>query len=317
MQVQSLAYVIINSTDLSKWSHYATQVCGLMPSTSMKVDSVAGNPIEFYKMDHRAFRYGVQKAEFDGLFASGWKLKDAVAFKDAMDELSSKKIPFEKIEDETFLASRSANELMVVSDPSGNVLEIMWEDDAHANDGVDFASSCDVEAFITTAENGVDMGLGHVVLHAPVNFEDTHAFYESIGFLDSDITDLSAQGMGKIYFMNCNPRHHSLALWSWGAPTPDTEFRPSPESKAPGCVHLMMEVGSLAEVGSCLDRVNENEVMVTSTLGEHINDEMTSFYMLSPGNFAVEFGFEGNQLDESHQTTHNTVASKWGHKWTG
>jgi 3,4-dihydroxy-9,10-secoandrosta-1,3,5(10)-triene-9,17-dione 4,5-dioxygenase len=79
----------------------------------------------------------------------------------------------------------------------------------------------------------------------------------------------------------------------------------------------MAEVGSLGEVGACLDRVNEREIMVVSSLGEHINDEMVSFYMLTPGNFALEFGYEGIQLDENWKTTHNTEASVWGHKWQG
>jgi 3,4-dihydroxy-9,10-secoandrosta-1,3,5(10)-triene-9,17-dione 4,5-dioxygenase len=79
----------------------------------------------------------------------------------------------------------------------------------------------------------------------------------------------------------------------------------------------MAEVDSIGEVGNCLDRVNERQLPVLSTLGEHINDEMVSFYTLTPGNFAIEFGYDGLQLDESWQTTHNTEASKWGHKWQG
>ena len=50
---------------------------------------------------------------------------------------------------------------------------------------------------------------------------------------------------------------------------------------------------------------------------EHINDEMKSFYMLTPGFFALEFGYEGMQVGEDWETTHNTEASIWGHKWQG
>ncbi len=79
----------------------------------------------------------------------------------------------------------------------------------------------------------------------------------------------------------------------------------------------MTEVGSLREVGNCLNRVTEREIPIISSQGEHIHDEMTSFYMLSPGNFAMEFGCDGVQLDDSHKTTQNTEASIWGHKWYG
>lgn len=54
--------------------------------------------------------------------------------------------------------------------------------------------------------------------------------------------------------------------------------------------------------------------MVISSLGEHINDQMVSFYMLTSGNFALEFGHVGLQLDANWKTTHNTDASIWGNK---
>jgi 3,4-dihydroxy-9,10-secoandrosta-1,3,5(10)-triene-9,17-dione 4,5-dioxygenase len=309
MNVKSLGYLVVQSTDLAKWADYGTNVCGMMEAPGMpKGDAV------YLKMDQRTFRYAIVKGPYDGLLYAGWELENEAAFNAGLAELAAKNIKFEKIEDAAVLASRSVNGLARLADPSGNQLELYWSN--VDTDKADFASPL-VKGFITTAKNGKEMGLGHVVLHAPIDFEGTHNFYRSIGFLDADITDMTAKGMGNIYFMNCNPRHHSLALWSWGAPCPETNFMPSPESKAPGCVHVMAEVGSLSEVGYCLDRVNERKIPVISTLGEHINDEMTSFYMLTPGNFALEYGFDGMQLDDNWKTTHNTEASKWGHKWNG
>ena len=309
MQVKNLAYAVVQSTDQAKWLDYGTNVCGMMESTSMP-----DNGITYLKMDERPFRYAIVKGEMDGLLYAGWDIGTEAEFNAAKDELKSAGIAFEEITDQNELASRAVSGMIRLADPSGNKLELTWATDAQKDDKVPFKSAQDVKAFITKDDKGGEMGLGHVVLHAPIDFEKVHDFYQMMGFKDSDITEMP---MGKIYFMNCNTRHHSLALWNWGAPTPETNFAPSPESKAPGCVHLMAEVGSLREVGTCLDRVNEREIMVVSTLGEHINDEMTSFYMLSPGNFALEFGCDGMQLDENHKTTHNTEASIWGHKWAG
>jgi 3,4-dihydroxy-9,10-secoandrosta-1,3,5(10)-triene-9,17-dione 4,5-dioxygenase len=312
MQVESLGYVVVSSTDLDKWLDYGTNVVGMMQATNMP-----DNGSVYLRMDQRPFRYQIVKGEFDGLLMAGWDLGTEEAFKEAIAELTAKGIAFEKIDSADELAARAVSGLLRLADPSNNQLELYWADPDLAHDDTDFASPLDVKGFITTADNGDDMGLGHVVLHAPIDFEGVHDFYQALGFKDSDITDMSDKGMGKIYFMHCNPRHHSLALWSWGGPCPETNFQPSPESTAPGCVHLMAEVGSLGEVGACLDRVNEREIMVVSSLGEHINDEMVSFYMLTPGNFALEFGYEGIQLDENWKTTHNTEASVWGHKWQG
>ncbi len=312
MQVKSLGYAVIQSTDLTKWESYADDVVGLMRSTSMP-----DNGTLYLKMDERPFRYAIQKGDVDGLLCAGWEVADEAAFDAAQQELTEAGVEFVKVEDATLLAARAVSGLLQLADPSGNKLEIYWANAQLADDGIAFVSPQDVKAFINKDKNGETMGLGHVVLHAPTDFEGTHDFYVSLGLADSDITDMSGVGMGKIYFMHCNARHHSLALWSWGAPCPETDFMPSPESKAPGCVHMMMEVGSLAEVGSCLDRVNAKGLKVTSTLGEHINDEMISFYMLSPGNFAMEFGFDGVQLDSNWKTTHNVAPSKWGHQWSG
>jgi 3,4-dihydroxy-9,10-secoandrosta-1,3,5(10)-triene-9,17-dione 4,5-dioxygenase len=309
MNVKSLGYVVVSSTDLDKWLNYGTNVLGMM-----KAPSMPDNGSVYLKMDQRPFRYAIEKGEYDGLMFAGWDLGSEAAFNDGVAELESKGIAFEKIEDADVLAGRAVSALVRLADPSGNRIELYWSDVA---DSVAFESPLDIEAFVTTADDGSDMGLGHVVFHAPTDFEGTHDFYVSLGFMDADITDMSDKGMGNIYFMNCNPRHHSLALWSWGGPSEETNWQPSPESKAPGCVHLMAEVKTLSEVGKTLDRVNEAEIMVVSSLGEHINDEMTSFYMLTPGNFALEFGCDGIQLPEDWVTTHNTEASKWGHKWQG
>ncbi|NRA41630.1 MAG: VOC family protein [Pseudomonadales bacterium] len=310
MSVKNLGYVVVSSTDLAKWEDYGTNVCGFMKSTSMP-----DNGSVYLKMDDaRPFRYQIVEGPADFLQLAGFDCGSAEGFDAVLATLKTLDAPVEVISDADTLSARAVKALARSADPSGNQLEFYWSD---IEDSVGFESPLDVEKFIVTADDGSDMGLGHVVLHAPTDFEGCHAFYQQLGFKDTDITDMGGDaGMGKIYFMHCNPRHHSLALWSWGGPTAEVPH-PNPESKAPGCVHLMAEVGSIREVGSCLDRVNERQIMIVSSLGEHINDEMKSFYMLTPGNFALEFGYEGMQVGEDWQTTHNTEASIWGHKWQG
>ncbi len=311
MKIKSLGYVVVQAAELEKWEDYGVNVVGMMKSTSMP-----DNGSLYLKMDQRPFRYQIVKSDFDCLLFAGWDLGSEAAFNDGLAELDSKGITYEKITDADTLAARAVSGLARIADPSGNRSELYWT--TQNDDGVAFSSPL-VKKFITTADDGSDMGLGHVVFHAPTDFEGVHEFYKTVfGFKDSDITKLGPDGVaGQICFMHCNPRHHSLAIWNWGAPTPETEFKPSPESKAPGCVHLMAEVGSREEVDACLKRVEERGIMIVSSLGEHINDEMVSFYMLSPGMFAIEFGHQGIQLGDDWQTTHNTEASKWGHEWAG
>ena len=99
-----------------------------------------------------------------------------------------------------------------------------------------------------------------------------------------------------------NPRHHSLALYQAEMPS--------------GCVHLMVEVKTIDEVGYCLDRVLARDIPVTSTLGRHTNDRMLSFYMATPGGFAMEFGCEGLKMDwDNYTPTRSALPSIWGHKF--
>ncbi len=55
----------------------------------------------------------------------------------------------------------------------------------------------------------------------------------------------------------------------------------------------MLEVDQLDDVGRALERVRKHQAPLSATLGRHMNDQMVSFYVRSPGGFDVEFGTEG------------------------
>ena len=94
----------------------------------------------------------------------------------------------------------------------------------------------------------------------------------------------------RVIFMHAdNPRQHSLALYN----------QPHPA----GVVHLMVEVGTLDEVGMALDRVKQAGLPLLATLGRHINDNMCSFYVLAPGGIAVEYGYDGLLVKAVRQST--------------
>ena len=195
-------------------------------------------------------------------------------------------------------------ELLRLQDPAGNTLELYHGGDL---DYLKFVSPLGIASF-ETGFNG-DMGFGHAVLPAP-NLAETHTFYRDVlGFGDSDSMhfkfsdDPADPGLGLKFMHVNNPRHHSLALYQGESPV--------------RCIHLMLEVKSVDEVGYCLDRVLAREIPVTSTLGRHTNDRMLSFYMLTPGGFPMEFGCEGLKMDWSNHTpTKSALPSIWGHKFS-
>jgi 3,4-dihydroxy-9,10-secoandrosta-1,3,5(10)-triene-9,17-dione 4,5-dioxygenase len=122
------------------------------------------------------------------------------------------------------------------------------------------------------------------------------------------ISDLINFDMGpdrppiRIYFMHCgNGRQHSLALAELDDPT--------------GVQHLMVEVKSIDDVGYALDRVHQNGTPLALSLGRHVNDNMLSFYMVTPGGFMMEYGTGASVIDWSnHSIFESTKGSHWGHR---
>lgn len=292
MEIRGLAYVVAESSDLDRWVSYARDVLGMMPSTSTDGDLLI-------KMDERQFRFQVQPGRNDKYLASGWEVANQEAFEQALKVLDAGKVGYE-LGSAELCAKRQVQQLAVVRDPSGNRHEIVW---GFKSDFTHFASPQGVSKFITG-----DYGLGHTVLPAP-DFEKTVAFVRDVlGFGLSDIYNFKPAGDSgptiRIHFFHCeNARHHSLALAEFPAPS--------------GCVHVMVEVDNMPEVGRAMDRMKAQNVQLTATLGQHTNDKMISFYMRSPSNFDVEYGFGGAIVDWAQHITHEfTAVSLWGHDFS-
>ena len=151
-----------------------------------------------------------------------------------------------------------------------------------------------------------DQGLGHVVLPV-LNDSETLAFYtDLLGFRLRDSMRMPGEFFGRpggqvwMRFLGCCPRHHSLAL--------------APMSPAAGIVHLMVEVATLDDVGRALDRCTRRKAPISSTLGRHANDLMVSFYVQTPSGFDIEYGTDGQVVDDSTWVSReSTAVSLWGH----
>ena len=296
LDIRSLGYVLIESPDLSAWREFGTEVLGLMPAPAAPEDGGV-----YFKMDPRPWRFAIQKGTQNRYLLAGWELPDEREFARAQETLKKLKIPFDVCSEQDRVQRKVAG-LIRLKDPSGNTLELYY---GGGLDYAPFVSPLGVSRF-ETGEDG-RMGLGHAVLTAP-KLEETRLFYRDVlGFGDSDYMEVpnpDGSSCG-LYFMHCNnPRHHSVALYGMPA-----------EAFPGGCVHLMVEVDTIDEVGACLDRVGARGIHIFSTLGRHTNDRMLSFYMMTPSGFALEYGCQGRQLDWSRFTPTTTAGrgSLWGH----
>ena len=292
MDIRGLAYVVAESTDLVRWKNYAEGVLGMMTAPSPD----GGLHV---RMDERQFRFAVQPGQRDAYVASGWEVAGQAAFDAALNVLREAGVAF-TLGDAALCGLRRVQQLACFLDPSGNRHELVW---GFQSDFAHFASPTGVSRFVTGS-----IGMGHTVLPA-AEFEKTAVFFRDVmGFGLSDLFNFKPAGDDgptlPIHFFHCNNgRHHSLAIAGFPVES--------------GCVHVMVEVEGMPEVGRALDRMRAHQVQQTATLGQHTNDKVISFYMRCPSNFDIEFGYGGAVVDWREHIAHEfTRVSLWGHDFS-
>lgn len=291
VNIQALGYVVAESTDVSKWRAFAEQVLGMSTAPAPRGGL-------YLKMDEDEFRIAVQAGSADRYVASGWDVASERDFDDVLAALRKAGVEVDEAGAE-LRADRQARRLASFSDPSGNRHELRF---GKTGRSAPFASPIGVKGFKTGA-----YGVGHTVLPT-LQFDASLKFFrEVLGFGLSDVFNFKPAPEApvmRIHFLHTpNGRHHSLALAEMPNPS--------------GCVHLMVEVAEKEEVDRGLERQQRHGVKLMATLGQHENDRMTSFYMLTPGNFAIEYGWGGLILDpKTHQATETQRVSIWGHDFS-
>lgn len=291
MDIAGLGYCVIGATAPRRWIEFGEQLAGFA------AEEREGAAI--LRMDERAVRMLVLPAATNRYFASGWELRSRRAFNATQEELAAKGIAFE-LATAADCALRGISDMLWLLDPAGNRHELFH---GPALASSPFRSPAGVERFVTG-----HLGMGHVVLPAPDIDETRDFLHDVLGFDVSDYMThrpLGADGPAmRIDFLHCdNARHHSVALFGGEVPA--------------GCVHLMVELPSLDEVGRAHDRMGLAGERLMATLGRHSNDRMISFYVATPGGFALELGFGGLQVDWStHSAFEFTAVSEWGHDFS-
>jgi 3,4-dihydroxy-9,10-secoandrosta-1,3,5(10)-triene-9,17-dione 4,5-dioxygenase len=291
MAVRSLAYIVVDATDLDAWERYGCEVMGLQLEKS-------GDPLSF-RMDDRPFRIRIRKAAEDKLVATGLEFPSKDAFDAGLAKLRGAGIALTEAS-AAEAKDRHFQAFVSCRDPGGNPLELGW---GNTVAGTPFISPQGVSGFVTG-----EMGMGHVVLPTTA-YDAARSFYiDLLGFGDSDEMRVHfpggpEAGLGLSFLHASGPRHHAVAFGEFPAPS--------------GLIHAMVEVPTLDDVGLALDRALAAGVHISATLGKHTNDKMVSFYMRTPGGFDIEYGCGGTQYhDWSVVTPTFTIKEDlWGHAW--
>ncbi|MCW2857341.1 MAG: extradiol dioxygenase [Marmoricola sp.] len=295
IDIKSMGYIRVASTDLEAWKLFAGKVLGLAEGRGPTAENL------YYRIDAVSARVVVFPSDVDQLAATGWELADHQALQDAREHLGKAGVAFDEGTPEE-LADRRVQELIRFTDPWDNVFELFH--------GITYESRPVVTPYAATFVTA-DQGMGHIVIPVLDDVEALRFYTEVLGFRLRDSMSMPGEFVGKepgskvwLRFLGVNPRHHSLA------------FLPMPNPSK--CVHVMLEVDQLDHVGRALERVKKYKAPLSATLGRHMNDEMVSFYVRSPGGFDIEFGTEGLQVDPSRWVAReSTAVSYWGHAFGG
>jgi 3,4-dihydroxy-9,10-secoandrosta-1,3,5(10)-triene-9,17-dione 4,5-dioxygenase len=293
--IQSLGYLRIEATDIGAWRAFGTKMLGLVEGRGPEEQAL------YLRMDEFPARLVIVPGEQDRLLAAGWEVPDEGVLRELGRALDAAGVAV-KVGTAAELAERRVGALLRFEDPAGNPLE--------AFSGAALEARPAVSPYGNRFVTGT-MGLGHVVLPAPEEEPALRFYTDVLGFRLRDSMRMAPELFGKpaggpplwMRFLGCNPRHHSLALAPFAAPS--------------GIVHVMMEVATLDDVGRAMDRCARRGAPPSATLGRHANDQMVSFYARAPGGFDIEYGTDGLVVDDRTWVSRETTAiSLWGHSWT-
>ena len=295
IDIKSMGYVRVEATDMEAWKTFNGKVLGLMEGRG----PTEGN--QYWRIDELSARIVVFPGDKDELSCMGWEVADHKALAQAVDHLKDHGVEVATGSPEE-LAERRVQEVVRFSDPFDNVFELFH--------GATYESFPVVPPYAQTFVTG-DQGMGHIVVPVSDDVEALRFYADVLGFRLRDSMSMPGEFVGKepgskvwLRFLGVNPRHHSLA------------FLPMPNPSK--CVHIMLEVDKLDHVGRALERVKKYKAPLSATLGRHMNDQMVSFYVKSPGGFDVEYGCEGLTVDDERWVAReSTAVSYWGHNFGG
>jgi 2,3-dihydroxybiphenyl 1,2-dioxygenase len=280
MTLQTLGYIGVRSAHLDDWQAYASRFLGMQ-----LVDKSEWTLA--FRMDDRKQRLVITAAEDEGAGFFGWEVADSGALETLATRLEQNRVQVAR-GSRALADERHVKDLIVFHDPLGNRLEVFYGAEVAA---APFKPGRSISGFRTGP-----LGMGHAVLNV-TNLDTVMPFYTDI--LGFRLSDYFLKPF-RAFFFHINPRHHSLAFI---------------ESGKNGIHHLMVETCMLDDVGQAYDLALRRPEMIGTTLGRHVNDEVTSFYSWSPSKFLFEYGWGGRSIDPDAWTPQERTEgpSLWGH----
>jgi 2,3-dihydroxyethylbenzene 1,2-dioxygenase len=266
VQVTELGYIGIEVKSPDEWKCFATEVMGMELAHD-------GEPDRCYlRMDYWHHRIVMHSGSSDDLAYLGFRVAGGEEFREMQRQLADAGVEFRICSNEE-AAERRVLELMKLTDPGGNPVEIFHGPEIHGHRP--FHPGRRMHGRFKTG-NG---GLGHCIIRQ----DDVGAAYRFYALLGMRGGVEYKMQMGKHtvepLFMHCNERQHTIAF-GIGA-------------RGSRLNHVMIEVENFDDLGLTYEIVSERKIPIIIDLGKHSNDQMYSFYFRNPSGWAFEYGWGG------------------------
>ncbi len=281
--INALSYVVVQTPHLEAWVDQARDpIC-------LQVEVVQPGNCVRLRADEKVQRLLVSRTEGEPSMGMGFEVadgSDAERIRVALEQAGY--ATTEGSEEE--LQLRGVTGMFHFRDPDGVRIEVCH---GLADAESPFVPGRPIGGFRTG-----DLGLGHVALITEHFDELSHLYRNIFGFKVSDYTHAPF----RVEFLHCNPRHHTMGLAHTGGPAK--------------IYHLMLEYNDFDDVGRAYDVALTNPDSIGVTLGRHINDHVTSFYLKNPDGWMFELGWASRTVGPDWQVEELQGMSLWGHDRT-
>lgn len=291
MSVCGLGYIGLNVSDLGAWRNFLERVFAmqvLQPGAEGAVD---------VRVDEWHRRLTLHPSRQDGLAYIGWEVSNFDALERVTQRIAAAGVPATRMSAED-CKRRGVLAAVTLVDPIENVRLELFCGPTITQER--YAPSRAFGGYVTG-----EQGLGHIVLMTHRQDELVRFYQTALGFQVSDYMSFGGEKWGGDYrmvFMHCNERHHSLAIMSPPSPGPGAPLN-----------HIALSAQDFNDIGYTYDIVIADRVPVLMTLGRHINDLATSFYVATPSGFAMEMAHGAVMVTSQWKTAHYDDTRIWGH----
>jgi 2,3-dihydroxybiphenyl 1,2-dioxygenase len=284
VQVTELGYMGIGVKDLDAWKNFATAIVGLELSEEGERDRC------YLRMDYWHHRFVLHANGSDDLEYLGFRVAGGEEFAEMQHQLTEAGIKY-RLGSPEEAAERHVLEVLKLSDPSGNPIEIFHGPEVQFSRP--FHPGRRMHGRFKTGGNG----LGHCIIRQEDD-KAAYRFYRALGMRGGVEYKIHlGQRVVTPTFMHCNDRDHTVA------------FGVGPSKRRIN--HVMLEVDNLDDVGFTEELVRQQKIPVNIKTGKHSNDHMYSFYFRNPSGWMIEYGWGARAA--THQSEYY-VRDVYGHE---